>query len=148
MTLKLATMEDLDRVVKLVEVFVKTSPYKNEEFDTEKVRQTVRTLLTDKNKGIVILYMNGEVPVGILGGFLTEWVFNRKQIAAELFWWVDPQFRSRKSLALREAFEFWAKRVGATAIQMSNLGGDEKVARYLERSGYDLFENAHLKRIA
>lgn len=147
MNLKLASMSDLETVVKLVAIFVKNSPYKNEVYDEDKVRGVVRNLLLDKNKGIVILLMKDDVPVGFIGGFLTEMVFSREPVAAELFWWVDPQYRSRKSLMLKEAFEYWSRRVGAKKIQMSSTVDNDKVARYYERTGYDPFERSFLKRV-
>jgi hypothetical protein len=61
-------------------------------------------------------------------------------------WWVNPEHRSRKSLALKEAYEFWAKKVGAKFIQMANMN-DEKIERFYQRTGYDLTERAYLKVI-
>lgn len=146
MNLKLATLEDVDTVVKMVKVFVDQTPYRNEEFDPEKVRAVVVNLVRDRNRGIVIMLMKDDLPIGFLGGTLTEMIFSRKTVAAELFWWVDPQYRTRKSLMLKEAFEFWGKRVGASYTQMSAIP-DPKVERFYERSGYTFSEKAYMKAV-
>lgn len=146
MTLKLATYEDLPEIVDMVMSFISLSPYKDFDHPREKVEEVVHSLLRDKNKGIVVMYLVNDKPVGILGGVANEMVFSREIITAELFWWVDPAHRGRKSLALKEAFEYWSKRIGAKYIQMSGLN-DPKTARYYERTGYKLTENAYLKVI-
>lgn len=148
MNLKLATLDDLDQVVRLVVTFIRQSPYKNEPYDIDEISTLVETLLRDKNKGIVVLLLNDDVPVGFIGGLITKMLFNKDAIATELFWWVDPQFRGRKALSLKEAFEFWAKRVGARYITMSAPASDARVSRYYERAGYENIENSYLKRVA
>jgi hypothetical protein len=67
MNLKLATLSDMDTVLSLVRVFVSQGPYKDEEYSEEKVREVVRSMLRDKNKGIVILLMKDDVPIGFPG---------------------------------------------------------------------------------
>jgi len=148
MTLKLATIDDLDRVVRLAVTFIKQSPYKNEPYDEDDIRELVSLILRDRNKGVVVFLMNEDVPVGFIGGMLTKMLFSKDQLATELFWWVDPQFRGRKSLSLKEAFEYWAKRVGAKYIAMSSPANDERVSRFYQRTGYENIENAYLKRVA
>jgi hypothetical protein len=49
---------------------------------------------------------------------------------------------------LKEAFEFWGKRVGAKRIQMSSLYENAKVARYYERTGYEPVEVSYLKKVS
>lgn len=146
MTLKLATHEDIPEVVDLIDSFIAGSQYANMDHSREKIEEIVLGLLKDKNKGIVILYLVNDKPVGLIGGLATEMVFSRETVATELFWWVNPSYRSRKALSLKEAFEFWGKRIGAKFIQMSGMQ-DEKLARYYKRTGYDLVENAFVKKV-
>ena len=143
--MKLATYEDIPRVVDLVMNFIANSPYSNEANSVEKVTATIEHMVRDRSKGIVVLYVVDDEPVGLIGGVATEMVFSHDVVATELFWWVDPEFRSRKSLALKEAFEYWARRIGAKFVSMSSL--DERVGRFYERSGYRKVENAYLRTL-
>jgi hypothetical protein len=95
----------------------------------------------------VILYLRDGKPVGFIGGILTKMIASKEQVATEVFWYVSPEARgSRKSLSLKEAFEYWAKRVGAKFVVMSSLA-DTIVERYYERTGYKLMEKSFLKVI-
>ena len=148
MNLKLASPEDIPTIVKLVVTFIRQSPYKDEPYDETEITDLVTLLLRDKNRGIIILLMKDDLPVGFIGGMATKMFFNKDLLATELFWWVDPQYRSRKSLVLKEAFEFWAKRIGAKYISLSSPANDPRVERFYVRSGYENIENAYLKRVA
>lgn len=144
MTLKLATPEDIGPIIEMAMSFAQASPYKDLPMTREKIEELVLSLLRDKNKTIVVLYMHGDRPVGMIAGMSSEMMFSREIIASEVIWWVEPGFRSRKTLALKEAYEYWAKRIGAKYIQMANLD-DQKIERYYERTGYKLTERAYLK---
>lgn len=144
MTLKLATHEDIPDILILAQAFVEESPYTG---DAEDIEQTVRNLLRDRNQGIIVLYLVDDKPVGFIGGVLSKMITSKDPIATEVMWYVSPSARgSRKSLALKEAFEYWAKRVGAKMIAMSTLA-DDKIERYYERTGYKLMEKTYLKVI-
>lgn len=144
--LKLAGVEDIGAVIDMALSFAKVSPYKDLPIEREKIEELILSLLRDKNKTIIVLYMHDGKPVGMIAGMSSEMMFSREIIASEVIWWVEPGFRSRKTLALKEAYEFWAKRIGAKYIQMANLD-DQKIERYYERTGYKLTERAYLKVI-
>lgn len=146
MTLKLATAEDVGAVIEMALSFAKASPYKDLPMEREKIEELILSMMKDHNKTIVVLYMHDGKPVGMIAGMSSEMMFSREIIASEVIWWVEPGFRSRKTLALKEAYEFWAKRIGAKYIQMANLD-DQKIERYYERTGYKLTERAYLKVI-
>lgn len=146
MTLKLATAEDFPYILEMAQKFAAASPYKDFPMEEEKIQELILTLMKDRNKTIIVLYVHDGKPVGMLAGMSSEMIFSREIIASEVIWWVDPGFRSRKTLALKEAYEYWAKRIGAKYIQMANLD-DQKIERYYERTGYKLTERAYLKVI-
>lgn len=147
MTLKLATEADFPAILDMAMKFAQASPYKDFPIEEEKVAALLQTLLHDKNKTIVVLYIQNDKPVGMIAGMISEMLFNREMVASELIWWVNPEVRSRKTLSLKEAYEYWAKRVGAKYIQMTNLN-DDKITRYYERTGYVLTEKSFLKKVA
>lgn len=147
MTLKLATPEDFPDILRMSKAFAEASPYKDFPMTEEKITELILTLLRDKNKTLIVLYLQDGKPVGMIAGMSSEMIFSREIIASEVIWWVDPEFRGgRRSLALKEAYEYWAKRIGAKYIQMANLN-DDKIERYYQRTGYTLTEKAYLKVI-
>jgi hypothetical protein len=146
MTLKLATYEDVPAILEMTEQFTGLTAYGEFPQDKEKLTALVNGLLKDRNKGIIVLYLVDDKPVGMIAGMLTEMVFSREDAAQELVWWVNPEHRTRKSFSLKEAFEYWAKRVGAKYIIMAEPNND-KVARYYERTGYRPMERSHVKVI-
>ena len=147
MTLRLATTEDIPVILEMAKKFADTSPYGKYPQEYSKAEDMVKGLLIDRNKSIVILYEVNGKPEGMIAGVLSEMMFSRENVAQELIWWVNPGHRSRKSLSLKEAYEYWAKRVGAKYISMAEPN-DEKVARYYERTGYKVMERNHLKVVA
>lgn len=145
--LKLATIEDFADIKRMAIAFAEASPYKDFPKEMEKIDELILSLLRDRNKTIIILYLHDGKPVGMIAGMSSEMIFSRDLVTSEVIWWVDQEFRgSRKSLALKEAYEYWAKRIGAKYIGMSNLD-DEKISRYYERSGYKPYERAFMKVI-
>lgn len=144
MTLKLAEATDLPDIVDMALKFAAVSPYSELPIEQEKIEELILSMLKDRNKTIIVLYMKDDKPVGMLAGMTSEMLFNRELLASEVIWWVEPEHRSRKSFALKEAYEYWAKRVGAKYIQMSNLN-DKRVEQFYERTGYKLTERAYLK---
>jgi len=146
MNLKLATLDDLPDVVRLAEAFAHESPYASETI-TGEIEQFAKDLLRDPTKGIVVLYVKDGKPVGLIGGIITKMLMSQSLIATELMWYVEPEHRgSRKSLALKEAFEFWGRKMGAKFIAMSSLlQSNPSIERYYDRTGYKLQEKAYLK---
>jgi hypothetical protein len=146
MTLKLATQEDVPVVVEMALRYAKASPFGRFPVDEAKINQIVQDLMRDRNKGIIVLYIVERQARGYDRRDADGNVFNHDAIATELVWWVNPEHRTRKSLKLKEAYEYWAKRVGAKFIQMAEMN-DDKIRRFYERTGYDLTERAYLKVI-
>lgn len=145
MSLKLATVEDFEDIKRMALAFAEASPYKDFPREETKIEELILNLLRDRNKTIIILYLHEGNPVGMIAGMSSEMIFSRDLVTSEVIWWVDKEFRgSRKALALKEAYEYWAKRIGAKYIGMSNLD-DPKISRYYERSGYKPYERAFMK---
>lgn len=146
MNLKLATQDDLPEIIRLAEAFIAESPYADEGVP-EDIEQTIKNILRDPTKGVIIFYMRDGKPAGFIGGILSKMLMSPALVATEVFWYVEPQYRgSRRSLSLKEAFEYWGKKMGAKFIAMSAIP-NETVERYYERTGYRLQEKSYLKAV-
>src|SRR5687767_8203662 len=126
--LRIAIVDDVDHVVKMVMKFAENSPFKDY-VEEAVVRQIAEDLIeTDNSQKIILLH--GEE--GLLAGQAIPFVFGTKLMATEVWWWVDPDARGKSvGKELLEAFEFWAKKVGCALITMSSL--DETIGKYYEK---------------
>lgn len=138
--LKIATIEDLDLVVEMSMKFANSSKYK-EFVDKDTVIELAKDLLNpDAANKIVILHGTE----GMIAGIAMPFVFGKILVATELGWWVDPEHRNKKIGAeLKEAFEFWANKLGCKLVTLISL--DENLSAYYTKSGYPLYEYAHVK---
>lgn len=93
------------------------------------------------------LFVVGEKPVGMIGGIAFPVFFNRGRLMAqELFWWSESAGAGK---ALLNAFEAWAKDVGAERVLMMSLDALEggRVGEILKRRGYLPAESNYMKVI-
>ena len=150
MTLRLATEEDIPAIKRMSYLFYDHSPYSSFEIDDEKVTALTTDILKDKTKNIVILSCQPD-PVGMIVGLSNEFMFNRKKIAMELLWWMDPEYRkSRDAIKLVEAYEYWATNVAkADIVQLSLLTTEQapQIEKFYSRRGYKLSEKSFFKKV-
>lgn len=150
MTLRLAKLEDIPRCVELVRNFHLVSPFNHMVFESEGVRRTLVHFISDPNQFLVLLLLHEDLPVGLLIACLQPLLTGSQKVATELCWWVEPEFRSRvQSERLIDAFEYWARKVGAHTTVLSSLHGDlhKPLARYYTRRGYRPVEYTFMKEV-
>lgn len=142
MSLKIATIEDLDLVVSMAVKFIEATEYKNL-YTEDKIRELASNLLqADKDKTIIFLYGD----VGFLAGVTSPFLFGDVKQASEVAWWVEPSARGKEAgKELIKVFEYWAHKVGCKVVTMVSL--DEKVGKIYEKNGYKLYERAYLKEL-
>lgn len=149
--IKIATLEDLPGVLNVVKNFFDNSPFNGlAEFDPSIASDTAKNIiLGPKENGVVLIYITGGVVKGILAGLAHQMMFSKDKVATELCWWVDEDARSKESLDLIEAYEFWAEKVGCTITTMANLTGEtgERLDKYYKRRGYTPLETAYGKKV-
>lgn len=138
MTIRLATQDDLPRLMAVAGDFWAVSPWSATiEMDDVAVCDMLEKAI-DGGSCFV-----GER--GVIFGFMGPlWASPQHKIAVELAWW-----GAGEGLALLEAFEQWAKDNGAIGVQMSTLGGldDEKTEAKLRKAGYKPSERGFFKRV-
>ena len=83
---------------------------------------------------------------GMIGGAIDAPAFAPMFLSArELFWWSEGDH----GIELLRAFELWAVKQGAgnVFLSLALLGNDDRVAKALEHSGYNLVEKTYLRVI-
>jgi hypothetical protein len=136
-----ATVEDTDAIVQMGARFLADGPYGRATADQHALDTFVRYLL---EYGYVTCSAHGM----LLGqSFLNP--ITAEMTAAEIAWWVDPEHRrgSHDALRLFTAFEAWAARQGARAIQVIAPVGTSLGHLYARR-GYRELETIWQKRLA
>jgi GNAT superfamily N-acetyltransferase len=136
--LKIATLDDLGSIEKMAASFIHTTGY-SELAGGDDISALIQYLIAD-DASIIILH--GED--GFLAGTVSKFPFGPYMVASEVAWWVNEDKRkSNIGTELLDAFEFWAKKIGAEMVHMVSL--DDSVGKFYEKKGYALYERAYMK---
>lgn len=146
MGLQLATNDDIPAVIEMATAFFESSPYAQYGVSEDAVRATVETTMSKPlTEATTILWVKDGVPVGVLAGMVGMSIFNYKTYAAELMWWVKPEYRSYKvAVSMLSAFEYWANQLGCQYTQLVCV--DPSVEKLYLRHGYKLVEQQFIKQ--
>lgn len=149
--LKLLEEKDLPRVLELGRHFLAASPYSDLRFSEEATEAYLRSCLVNPEERICILSMDGEGnAVGALLAHVSTVPFSTDKVATELAWWVEPEYRnSRRGLELKQAYEFWARKMGATKISMALIKTEHGplLHKLYTKNGYYEAETAYVKSV-
>jgi GNAT superfamily N-acetyltransferase len=145
-TIRLATTADLTDLCNMIARFARTYPAPS--FDYYKTVAVFQEMI-ESPEGVVFIADVGH-PVGCLMGRTHEWIFSREKVAAELLWWVDPEYR-KTTIArdLQQTFNEWAVSEGADILQMSMAVTEQSplIDRFYKRQGFKQTESHYLKRL-
>ena len=147
---RFADESDIPHMVELGRMFFDSTilPFVTE-YDDESMAATMKTLIDGVTGTILVLEKDGEI-VGGIGGYTTPAYFNKNAtFGQQVFWFVHPDYRSRRSLLLLDTFGAWCKNMGATMIwsgakQNESYSGMKKV---LNRKGYQELETVFVKGV-
>lgn len=151
MTLKLATLDDYDRVEALICNFYGSQNLPYGEIQLDKIRALFDNTIDSLNPDtVMILWIDDNEPQGLIAGQCTEVVFNSNRVATELAWWVEPEYRKGKAGAeLLRSFEYWAKLRDCKFVQMIGLHNEysKVLGRYYTQQGYGPAESSYVKEL-
>lgn len=145
---RLATHEDVQTIVRMGRAFWAAIPYSDVPYCPDSLAATCQQMIA---QGLLIYAEIDGAPAGALGALACHLFVNRDHlVAAELFWWVEPQHRNTGvgKLMFRE-LEAAAKAAGVYRLSMMAVEGLEldKAAVMYERSGYSATERTWNKRL-
>ena len=115
--IRVATHEDVPRLVELGRLLHDSSSYAHLGYDEDKVAQQCMRLMD--SDGIVFVAVKDGQIVGFFGGSIAEQWFSRDKVAFDFSFFVHPDHRHGiTAVKLIQAFTMWAKDQGATQIRM------------------------------
>jgi GNAT superfamily N-acetyltransferase len=135
-----ATHEDIDALVNLAEIMAATTEFRHLTFDREKLTNSAHQWVD--NLGYLVLgAYDGDEPIGMFVGFLSDYFFAREMLAKDLCLFVLPGRRGGKAaLRLVQAFHAWAKQSGVRDVVIGVSSGGEQAQRagkFLEHLGLE-----------
>ena len=139
-----ATVDDLGILLEYGEYFWTLTPYVSTgmEYDTDSVAMLLVSLMDDHYLRVV---EEEGVVVGFIGIMISPFHFNTNyQIASELFFFIDPDYRGQGAALLEQA-EADLKAKGADVIAMGELMSSTDMKKFYESKGYTLTEQTYAK---
>jgi len=120
----------------------------SKKFNRAKLRRILEaSLVYDKNYYCSVLKEENKI-VGLLVGVASEGVYFDDVLASELGWYVKPEYRGRKSLAMLKDFEIWAKeKAKADFVVMSYTSKMSNLDLLYTKLGYEAIEFTYKKAL-
>jgi hypothetical protein len=147
MKVDVATEYDLERLIWYAEEFHKESGTAIS-FDYGKVKETLRNAILKKDEFVVlVLRDNADFAIGILAAQIIVPHFSNDRVAMEWLWYVDPSYRSSKSIQLLKAYLYWAFDVmKCDHATMSTLDSElaDKLHKLYTKIGFSKQENTYI----
>jgi hypothetical protein len=147
--IRIAEEKDTRDILRMSKLFYESSPYSDYlTFDKDFTLRSINEILSNKKEKSICL-LAGEPAIGMIAATVTTTLFSPELVAAELVWWVDPEYRkSKEALELKKAYEYWASVVGCSVTSMSNLVDEtgSKLGILYKRWKYNKVEETYLKR--
>ena len=153
MTVRAATIDDIDNVYTLCREFQAISPYADQEISPDHFYHFLRHYLKPKpEEHIILLYIRDGEPVGIIAGQITvgSHFFDENRIATELVWYVQPELRRGMApMRLLQAYEQWAELMGCKKVSLSAVENKHRAAlsQMYEKMGYQSTEETFVRDI-
>ena len=144
--LREATLEDVPRLVELARIFRQSTNYQSiirENVDA--LTATAARLVAGPDSTVIVATVKDYV-VGMIGLLAFPHHASGDRTVSELFFWVQPEHRGCGKQLLAEA-EGWARREGATTIQLLCPYDTPEVGSFYFRAGYAPIEIGYSKRV-
>lgn len=139
-----ATTADTPRLVEMGERFLTETAYRGRvTVNPTQMAETV-TLLGDSEVGTVFVLELRGVVVGMIGLLLFQHPIAGEPTVAELFWWVEPEYRGGGIRLLKRA-EQWARDQGA--VKMHMIAPTPDIGQMYERLGYEPIEVSYQRTL-
>lgn len=133
--IRIATQDDLPRIVELGRTLHATSSYASLSFDDEKVASLMAVLID--GAGVVFVAEQEGLVIGGIAGGVTEHWFSKDKVAFDYSFFIDPKHRHGiTAMKIASTFMEWARLKGATQVRMGitteiNVEGTSRLYRAL-----------------
>lgn len=149
MEISKATIDDLPDLVSMGEAFFDEAKWHSiyGEWDDTQASEALSDLINDDNAILFMARADGK-SVGMIGGYLSPfWLKKTTRMITEFYWYVQPEYRGRVGILLKNALDSIAREEGAEVSQMSSLAEIPEVEALYGRMGYELREKIYIKRL-
>lgn len=144
--IRMATEEDIPRIVEMGRSFWELTDYRSVPYDPGSIEHWSRVMISQEL--LLVAEADGEV-IASVGAVCAPLLGNVQfRVASELFWWVEPKYRSHgMGQALLMGIEAAARAQNVTFFNMIALNSvdPEAVAALYLAHGYKLFEWSFVK---
>lgn len=139
-TLRHATLEDIPYIIKMGQNLYKDAgkTYQAFEVDLPRTKEMLEKFIIEGQENFLVLISHDKgTPVGAVAGYVFQPLFSRQRIATEVLLWLEPEYRTtQRGNELLDAYEYWAKLVGASLAQYGLLSSaDPRLGKLYERRG-------------
>jgi GNAT superfamily N-acetyltransferase len=141
-TIRLAGVDEVERLVEMGERFHRESSYKEHVAHNHEQMIALATNLVAAGN-ILVMEFNGAL-VGMIGFMVLPHFLSGEVIGIEVFWWLEPEHRGEGKKLLKAA-EDLARERGAKRMQM--IAPNERVGVLYRRMGYEFVESAFQKTL-
>lgn len=141
-----------EALLPLINEWKKESPGKEYglRLDTPHFLVELQTMI-DSDYGDVLVLVEGEEVIGMLGLFMQKSPLSSQVIAKEFAWYVLPKHRGISSLRLVKAAKLWAKlsKCSHLLLTASRVAGGmyDKVCKLFEKTGFTNLETAYITEV-
>lgn len=141
--------KDIPILVRMSRDFFESSHYfKTNVFNPETVKKTIEDNLSKpKEQSILLILEKDEKVVGFIAGLAFHSFFSDDYFAVEHLWWVDPEYRSSKSLLLLKSLEQWASHIGCSKLIITGQKDQTDLKKVLSRFNYTEIEYTFTKEL-
>lgn len=136
-----ARLDDIPALIRMGKKFRHAAYRRHLAENPEQMRRMAAQLIGAD--GLLVMEHDREI-TGMLGFLVFPHFLSGELVAAEVFWWVEPQHRGDGLKLLREA-ERRARAAGAKRMQM--IAPNQRVASLYSRLGYEFVESAYQRSL-
>lgn len=108
------------------------------------------TIFIAHDLGVMFMLLDkAQKLIGVIGGLKHPDPYNGDLVAQEMFWFVHPASKSIGAVSLFNAFEGWAKEIGAKRLCMACVCNShiKTVRRFYERKGFRPVDISYFKNL-
>jgi len=132
-----AVAADIPRLVEMGRRFIRESSYRGRiAMNPRALKRLMEGLVGLPNGAVFVAPEVGKIN-GMIGVHIYNHPMSDELVAAELFWWVEPEARG-VGLKLLKRAERWAENMGASRMQV--VAPNERVASIYQRRGFSKLE--------
>ena len=132
--LRLATVKDVDAMYGLFEKYIEETH--NQIASNEEYTKTFLYKHVIHANALSLLLIKEDKVQGMLLALCDWHPFLQERMATEYIWWVNTAYRSKESLRMLDAYEYWAHyEMKADKICLSSTT-DKRIGKLFQRRGY------------